>query len=164
MELIKREEDCFSGLAEINKSLYVGSHVRQFLRDMTKSNFMCDVGAMLLVKLGTKKKHYIFFYQVLSSWFNPRGCNVSGFLIQKFSFSISLWRKMFFWFGVICKLIYDEWLCVFVCLNVISFLEVFVSSYDIRFFHVLRWLFSVILKRVSDFPTYCFLHKVHSIR
>ena len=54
----------------------------------------------------------------------------------------------------------------FACLLKISFFswKCLHANMASGFLTSLGWLFSLILKLVSDFPTYYFLQKVHSIR
>ena len=96
-------------------------------------------------------------------WFNPFGCSGSSIWIQKIFLSISLCRKMSFELVVFVSLsIMMNFACLLkTCFFSWKCLHANVAS---GFLTSLGWLHSLTLKLVSDFPTHCFLHKVHSIR
>ena len=89
---------------------------------------------------------------------------VSNFWIQKFSLWIKRCRNISLAFFVLVSLsiiknfacLVKLWFHSHKCLhaNLVLEWEIFTSF---------QWLFSLILKAVSGFPTYCFLHNVHSI-
>ena len=93
----------------------------------------------------------------------PFGYSVSDFRIQKFSLSLSRWARVSLDLEVfvnLTRIVHFEcllklWLSCWKCLQAI------IAS---TFFTFFRWLFSLILKLVSTFPTYCLLHKIHSIK
>ena len=90
-------------------------------------------------------------------------CSACNVWTPKTSLLINLWRKMSFDLVVFVSL--------YIIMNFACLLKT--SSLSWQYLHAnmasdvltfLRWLFSLILKLVSDSPTYCFLHKVNSIR
>ena len=89
---------------------------------------------------------------------------VSNVWIQKFSLWIKHCRKISLAFFVLVSLsiimnfacLVKLWFYSHKCLHANLVLE-----WEI--FTLFQWLFSLILKAVSGFPTYCFLHNVHSI-
>ena len=85
--------------------------------------------------------------------FNPFGCfGCSKFFSFNQSFDLAVFVSLSIMMNFVCllKTWFFFWKCLYV--NMAS-----------GFLKYLLWLFRVILKPVSDFPAYCFLHKVHSI-
>ena len=88
----------------------------------------------------------------------PFGYTVSNFKIKKFSLLISHWVKC----GDVHQTISDGKLCMLI--EIVTFLfKMFASHYCVDFFHIFSMI-SLMLKLVSAFPTYCLLHKKHSIK
>ena len=102
-------------------------------------------------------------YCLLKSVLKPFGYNVSNFRIQKFYLLVSHQVRVFLnlelfvsWsitvnFAYLLKLRLSCWKC----------LQAIIAS---TLFTSFEWLFSLILKLIPAFPTFCLLHKMPSIK
>ena len=133
-----------------------------FWKIMMKFHLMWDVAVTIMVKSDVNKQHwslfikyYVLDYLLLGVAF--AALEFKNLLIQSIFGAIchSIWWYLCLSIMMKFSCLLKRWLLSWKCLDTNLSLGLSISFW---------WLFNLILKLVFDFPTNCFLHKVHSIR